>query len=89
MSCSVDILLYLGIEYLKLNFKYLCGLLEMCCIFLVSIDSFRFSEYIPKQNNTASVTISYIKNVISGLSGHDKWVRSPLYIPHNKVAKVS
>ena len=88
MIFNVDILPYLGIEYLKSNFKYFCGLLEMCCIFLISIGSFHFSgQYIPKQNSRASVAISFIKNVISALSSHDKQVRSLLYVRHKNVAK--
>ena len=87
MIFNLDILPYLGLEYLKSNSKYFCGLLEMCCSFLISIGSFHFSgQYIPKQNR-ASVAISFIKNVISGLSSHDKQVRSLLCVHHKNVAK--
>ena len=71
MIFSVDILPDLGIEYLKSNFKYFCGLLEMCCIFLISIDSFCFSgQHIPKQNSRASVAIFFYKK-------YNIWAQGP------------
>ena len=42
MIFRIDVLPYLGIEYLKSNFKYFCGLLEMCCVFLIATGSFCF-----------------------------------------------
>ena len=33
-------------EYLKSNFRYFHSLLEICCIFLISIGIFSFSGYV-------------------------------------------